>query len=400
MRVLVAMPFSPVPPDFGGALRVYHILKQLTLRYEVTVVSYGTPEDAARIRSEFDLGDVHVVTPTWLSRNRRLGQLYSTFSRRSFFHLSVTNRAFAQPLQAMLSREKFDVFHTEYSHLGPFNLNTDALRILDTHNVEYDNFRRMWKKSRWGLKKLHYGLESVKLKGDELDLCRFQHGILTTSERDKKLFDSEIPDVPKYVVPNGVDPRFFSPSDAPPEPHSLVFTGAMCYQPNQDGINWFLAEVMPRLLQRLPDTKLYVVGKDPPAQITCRASNNVVVTGFVQDVRPYVYKATAYVVPLRMGGGTRLKVAEALSMKKAIVSTRVGCEGIEVVNGESVIFADNPEAFVEGIIRVLGDGALQRHLQENGYKLMKEKYDWSVIGKSLERAYEDVAYRRKMAPGI
>jgi glycosyltransferase involved in cell wall biosynthesis len=399
MKVLVATPFSPVPPDFGGALRVYHILKQLALRYEVTVVAYGTPEDAARIRSEFDLGDVHVVAPSWVATKRRLGQLYSTFSRRSFFHLSVTHRAFAHSLQAILNREKFDVFHTEYSHLGPFNLNTDALRILDAHNVEYDNFRRMWKMSRWGLEKIHYGLESVKLKRDELDSCRSQHGILATSERDKRLFDSEIPDVPKYIVPNGVDPRFFSPSDRPFEPHSLVFTGHMQYQPNHDGIAWFLGEVMPRLLQRLPEAKLYVVGKDPPTRIRSHASNNVVVTGWVPDVRPYVYKAAAYVVPLRMGGGTRLKVAEALSMKKPIVSTRVGCEGIDVVNGESAILADNPEAFVAGIIRVLGDAALQKRLAENGHKLMKDKYDWSVIGKSLQRAYEDVAYRRKMAPG-
>jgi polysaccharide biosynthesis protein PslH len=397
MRVLVATPCAPVPPDNGGVLRVYHILKLLALRHEVSLVSSGTPPDVDRIRCEFDLRDVSVVRPRWMARNRRFGQLYCTLSRHSFFHLSVTHRAFARTLQTALDKAPFDVLQTEFSNLGPFNLQTNALRILDAHNVEHDNFRRMCAVSGWGLKKAHYALETAKMKSDELTLCRLQDGVLTTSERDKGLLDAEVPDVPKYVVPNGVDPCYFTPSDEACERHSLVFTGTMCYPPNHDGITWFLDEVLPRLLQRLPDARLYVVGKDPPRRIRSRASESVIVTGWVPDIRPYVHKATAYIVPLRMGGGTRLKVLEALSMKKPVVSTRIGCEGIAVVDGESVMIADSPDAFVERTVRVLGDRGLQRQLAESGHRVMKDRYDWAVVGESLERAYEDISSRRTNA---
>ena len=131
----MAMPFSPVQPDFGGALRVHHLLRQLAKRHQVTVLTYGTAEDAARIRQEFDLPQVRAVAPTWKSTRRRLGQLFSTFTRHSFFQQSVASDAFGAELDELLKEQEFDVVQTECSHLGPFTLKTDALKILDTHNV-------------------------------------------------------------------------------------------------------------------------------------------------------------------------------------------------------------------------------------------------------------------------
>ena len=382
------MPFSPVPPDFGGALRVYHLVRQLAKRHEVTVLTYGTPEDAARIRKEFDLPQVRVVAPTWKAASRRAGQLFSTFTRHSFFQQSVTGDAFAAELDSLLKDGAFDVVQTEFSHLGPFELKTRALKVLDTHNVEYDNFRRMYESTAWGLKKLHYGLEYQKMKADELSWCRMQDVVLTTSDRDKELFGKDI-QTPTYVVPNGMDGEYFLPrSDVEVEPDSLVFTGMMAYVPNHDGITWFLDEVLPRIEAKLPKVKLYVVGKNPPEAITSRASERVVVTGTVPDVRPFVWRSSVYVVPLRMGGGTRLKVAEALAMKKPMVSTRVGCEGIDLKDGESVLLADSPQDFADAVVRLLGDVRLRKVISENGAKVAKQKYDWNVIGETLEDIYQ------------
>lgn len=388
MKVLMAMPFSPVPPDFGGALRVYHLLRQVARRHEVTVLTYGTPEDADRIRREFDLRQVRVVAPTWKAASRRAGQLFSTFTRHSFFQLSVTGDAFQRELDRLLKEAPFDVVQTEFSHLGPFSLKTSALKVLDTHNVEYDNFRRMFESTAWGIKKLHYGLEFQKMKADELAWCRQQDAVLTTSDRDKALFAEDI-QTPIHVVPNGMDGEYFSPrAEVEPEEHSLVFTGMMAYVPNHDGISWFLDDVLPLIVAKVPKVKLYVVGKNPPEAITRRASPSVVVTGTVPDVRPFVWRSSVYVVPLRMGGGTRLKVAEALAMQKPMVSTRVGCEGIDLKDGESVLIADSPQDFAGAVVRLLGDRALRKRLAENGAKVARQKYDWNVIGQTLEGIYQ------------
>ena len=384
----MAMPYSPVPPDFGGALRVYHMLRQLARRHQVTVLTYGTPEDGARIRQEFDLAQVRTVAPTWKAASRRVGQLFSTFTRHSFFQQSVTGSAFAAELNSLLNEQEFDVVQTECSHLGPFTLKTAALMVLDTQNVEYDNFRRMYQRSPWGLKKLHYGLESRKMKVDELNWCRMQDVVLATSDRDKALFSENV-HTPVFVVPNGVDTDYFTPiKEIEPEPHSLVFTGMMAYPPNRDGITWFLDKVLPLIETQVPQVKLYVVGKNPPSAITRRASERIVVTGTVPDVRPFVWRSSIYVVPLRMGGGTRLKVAEALAMKKPIVSTRIGCEGIDVKDGESVLIADSPQPFADAVVRLLRDAALRHMLSENGHEIAKEKYDWNVIGETLEAIYQ------------
>jgi glycosyltransferase involved in cell wall biosynthesis len=186
-----------------------------------------------------------------------------------------------------------------------------------------------------------------------------------------------------------MDGDYFTPRpDIEPEPHSLVFTGMMAYPPNHDGITWFLDEVMPLIEAKVPQAKLYVVGKNPPAAITRRASERVVVTGTVPDVRPFVWRSSVYVVPLRMGGGTRLKVAEALAMKKPMVSTRIGCEGIDLKDGENVLMADSPQQFADAVVRLLGDVRLRKVLAENGHKVAKQKYDWNVIGETLEEIYQ------------
>ncbi|MBW3630214.1 MAG: glycosyltransferase family 4 protein [Gemmatimonadetes bacterium] len=394
MKVLFLTPFSPVPADFGGALRVFHILRQLARRHEVTVLGYGEPQHAAQLRREIpEVHNVRFLSHPWLARNRRVGQLLSTFSRHSFFQLSVVASGMQRAIDDALEREPFDVVHTEFSHMGPFELKTRALRVLDAHNVEYDNFRRMWETTKAPLRKGHYLLEYLKMRHDELALSRSQDALLATSERDAEIFGRDVPGVPRHVIPNGVDTAYFTPSadEAEEEPHSLVFTGMMAYVPNYDGIGWFLDEVLPLIESRVPGVKLYVVGKNPPESITSRATERVVVTGTVPDVRPFVHRSSVYIVPLRMGGGTRLKIAEALSMRKPIVTTRIGCEGIDLVDGESALLADSAPAFANAVVRLLGDAALRTRLAGAGEALAKSHYEWSVIGDRLEEVYRSLA---------
>lgn len=399
MKILYLVPFSPVPPDFGGALRAYHLLRQLAERHAVTVVGYGSEDQAGELRRQLpSLETVHFLPPTWMARHRRLGQALALLGPRSFHHLSVVSPGMQRMLDRHLSGGGYDLVQTEFSHLGPFRLDTGAIKVLDAHNVEHDVFRRYFETLSPGPRRLHYWVEWKKQRREEIACCRAHDVIIATSERDARLLGAEAPGVPCHVLPNGVDTSYFAPSPEPPEPFSLVFTGMMAYVPNHDGIVWFLDEVFPTVLRAVPEARLYVVGKDPPAALRRRASRHVVVTGTVDDVRPWVRRAQVYVVPLRSGGGTRLKIAEAAAMKKPLVTTSVGCEGMDVGDGQSALVADTPAEFAAAVIRLLEDEALGRRLAEAGFERVGTRYDWAVIGRRLESLYERLGRERQETP--
>jgi glycosyltransferase involved in cell wall biosynthesis len=226
------------------------------------------------------------------------------------------------------------------------------------------------------------------MRREELEACRRQDAVFVTSLRDKEILDHDVPDIPKYVVPNGVDMSYFTPSQTTPEPYTLVFTGMMAYVPNYDGMLYFLDEILPRIHRRMPGVRLYIVGNRPPPDLLKRASDRVVVTGYVDDVRPFIHKASVYVVPLRMGSGTRLKILEAMAMKTPIVTTSIGCEGIDVQDGVSVRIEDEPEGFADAVVDLLGNAALRETLIRNGYELVSSRYDWPIIHKTADALYQ------------
>jgi glycosyltransferase involved in cell wall biosynthesis len=287
-------------------------------------------------------------------------------------------------LDDIFRTDDFDVVVAEFGMMGWYTLNSKALKVLDAHNVEYDNYLRMAQHARTWMRKHHYLHEYRNLYKEERDAYGKQDVLFVTSARDKEIIDELAPDVPKFVIPNGVDTEFFVPNGNQVEPNTLVFTGLMKYVPNYDGILHFLDEIFPLIQKEISDVKIYVVGSQPPAFLQRRATDNIIITGFVEDVRPYVWRSKAYVVPLRMGGGTRLKVVEAMAMKKPIITTSIGCEGIEVTSGKNVLIADQAQDFADTVIDVLRDGISHQQIAENGYQLAKAKYDWSIIGDNME----------------
>jgi glycosyltransferase involved in cell wall biosynthesis len=397
MKFLHVMPYSPVPADYGGAIRVFHILKNIARYHDVTVLTFGNEEDYCRMRQAFNSGvkAIHLIPRDWTKQFRRVVQLYSHWTGHSFFHYEVRSKRMQAILDDLLERNDFDIVQIEFAHMGVFTVNSDAIKILDAHNVEYDNFRRIWLNARSAIQKFHYHREYKKFFREEIDACQRQDAIFVTSMRDKNILDAHVPDTPKFIVPNGVDANYFSPSDVEPEPHSLVFTGLMAYIPNYDGMFHFLDNIFPLILQKVPDAKIYIVGNRPPKELVARASHNVIVSGYVEDVRPYIERASVYVVPLRMGGGTRLKVVEAMAMKKPIVSTSIGSEGINVRHRESALLEDDAQAFADAVVELLHDRDLQRHLVQNGYELMRTSYEWSVIGQQQEEHYRELLQSRK-----
>jgi glycosyltransferase involved in cell wall biosynthesis len=281
--------------------------------------------------------------------------------------------------------------------LGLFDVPSDgAPLVMDAQNVEHDNVRRMARASNSPIRRAFYAGEYRKLRAEERGVYGRQDALLVTSARDKSLMDADVPGVPTYIIPNGVDTSYFAPRADAPERHTLVFTGAMNYFPNADGAVYFLKEIFPLVLHEVPDARVLIVGNGPPKQLLAMAADNVTVTGHVEDVRPYVRRAAVYVVPLRMGGGTRLKVLEALAMKKPVVTTRVGCEGIGVEHRTSVLIADAPGEFAGAVIGLLRDRDLAARLASNGHELIRASYRWPAIGALLDEAYGAILARHRM----
>jgi len=310
------------------------------------------------------------------------------------------SRQMQNTIDMVLSENNFDIVQTEFSSMGCYTLPNTIVKILDSHNVEYDNFRRMWLKTSSPLRKLHYFDEYKKFYHEELENYKSQDALFVTSSRDKQILDADLPNLPKYVVPNGVDASYFAPSPQSPEPYSMVFTGAMSYIPNSDAMLYFLDSIFPLIQREIPEAKIYIVGSGPPKELLRRATDKIVITNFVDDVRPYVYRSSIFVVPLRMGGGTRLKILEAMAMKKPIVTTSIGCEGIHVRHNESALIADDPETFAQYAVRLLRDAGLGRQLTTNGFELMNAEYEWNVIGTQINSLYQQICKRSTYEPSV
>lgn len=394
MKVLHILPYVPVPTNFGGALRIFHLLKNTTERHEVTVLAYGPPSKEAELRDALGAGLKQVILrPRPRARvYRRLGQFYSLWTSHSYFYYVGHAGYMQDAIDECCAAEQFDIIQTEFSIMGSFDLPSGATKILDAHNVEYDNFRRMALNGHTPLRSFFYKQEFTKSFFEELDACKRNDAMFVTSERDKGMFDEHLPSLRKFVIPNGVDPEYFHPASRDPLPCSIVFTGMMGYVPNYDGMIYFLDVIFPLILKKVPQATVAIVGNKPPQALLKRASHNVIVTGLVDDVRPFVWNSSVYVVPLRMGSGTRLKVLEAMAMRKPIVTTSIGCEGIDVTHGESALVVDEPEAFAESVIELFRNEHLRKKLTDHGYELVRDRYQWSIVGQQVEQAYRSLRF--------
>jgi len=393
MKILIILPYIPTPPTFGGALRNYHILKHLTQNHDVKVAGFygsGSPEEFLEYFPELK-DRIYFVNRRWKGKRTRLVQVFSLFTSHSSWYYTGYSNELMSIVKNLASNENFDIIQAESPVMARYQPDGfHALRIMDAHNVEHDNLRRMAEVSESRIMGLYYSINYPKIKNEELFVAEKQDAIFTTSNRDKSLFDKEIPNVKKFVIPNGVDTDYFKSNIQECEPNALVFTGLMEYAPNADGILYFLDSIFPRIQRQIPDIKIYVVGKKPPKALKDRENSNIVVTGFVEDVRPYIERASVYVVPLRMGGGTRLKVLEALSMKKPVVTSSIGCEGIDVIHNETALIKDKPDEFADSVVKLVKDKGLRSRLSKAGYEFVKEHFDWRVIGKNIDHAYNSL----------
>jgi glycosyltransferase involved in cell wall biosynthesis len=396
MRLLFLTPYLPSPPRSGGPRRLHGLLSGLAGAHSVSVLSLVGPGDdrAAAVRATRDYCDEVVAIENnryaLPGRRKRALQLRSLLSPASYERLVYHRPALQDALDRMVERTRYDVITVEFAQMACYRLPRAATLVLDEHNVEYDILRRTWAGGAAPARKLYNYVDYLKLRREERAAWRRFDGCALTSARDERLLRDAYPHARTAVVPNAVDTSAFRPGPAPPEPLTLLFFGAIDYYPNTDGLLYFLDEVLPRIRARHPGVRLSIVGQSPPEAITRRAGGGVIVTGLVDDVRPYLERAAVVVAPLRVGGGTRLKIVEAMAMGKAIVSTTIGAEGIDVTDGRELLLADTAEAFAARVGRLLADAPLGRALGAAARRLAEERYSWLASVERLEGFYQEL----------
>src|SRR5437879_6239199 len=384
-------PYVPAP-WFGFGTRVYELVRQLAMRHTVTVVCPAAPEEEGDVERLRSLGvEVRAVEARKPGGPvRRLDQVVSLLSPLPFHVREHRNAAMQDAIAWSMAAERFDIVQLEGSQLCGFSFPGTARIVLDEHNIEYEVLERMATGERTRLRRLFSEVEHRKFRRlEQLWWCKVA-GIAVTSDRELPVVRRHAPHTAAAVVPNAVDSEHFTPGNHEPNPGSILFMGTLKYRPNIDAVTFLLDGVLPDVRRSCPDAVLTLVGDGEGADLERFRRPGVVVTGRVPDVRPYLAGAAVTVVPVRIGGGTRLKVVEALAMGKAVVSTSLGCEGLAVRSGEHVLLADDASGFAGAIVRLLAEPQDARRMGLAGRKLVVEHYSWARACAVLEGLYDSI----------
>ncbi len=416
LRVLFVTPYLPSPPRFGGQQRLHGLISGLAASHDVSVLSFVDPREdheESLVATQAYCRRVAVVPNRRRDAGRamkRLLQLGSLLSPWSYGRIIHGGRALAAALDDMLSAEPYDLVQLEFSHMalslsgagdrgrwsGRAGSSGPAL-LLDEHNIEYDVVRQTAGAGGSAARRAFSAVEWRKVHVEERRAWTRFDGCTLTSEDDECVVRRCAPMVRTAVVPNGVDVDHFRAEVGPSDAGTLLFFGAVDYYPNTEGLLFFLDHVLPRLSARTPRPRFFVVGRRPPPAILARRGPDVEVTGFVDDIRPYLARASVVVVPLRIGGGTRLKILEAMAAGKAVVSTSLGAAGLDVVPGRDILIADDAEGFAAHCARLLDDPELAGRIGGAARRAVEARYSWSASVARLSAFHGEVLEARRAA---
>ncbi len=407
MNLLFLTSQVPYPPRQGGALRAWGMISALARRHTVTILSFHDADEVPPLPPDFGDISLNVVPePPPRSLSRRLRDLL--FSRQPDMALRLESPLFRQCLAERLAAQAFDAVHIEGIEMAPFldvleQARPRPLIIFDDFNCEFLLQKRAFLTDLRHPARWHGALYSLvqwrRLRRYEAEICRRADCVVAVSEADGLALRTLVPGLRLTVVPNGVDVSAYDPR-TPPTPgmgeNVLVFTGKMDFRPNVDAVLWFAEEVLPRIREQVPDVRFWVVGQRPHRRLeVLRGDPAITLTGYVEDTRPYIAGATVYVAPLRIGGGTRLKLLEAMAMERAVVATRLGAEGYEVQDGRELLLADDAEAFAAAVVSLLRDPARRTTIGRAARHFVENHYDWSVLAPRVESLYAILPLSRR-----
>ena len=389
MKFLVHMAQLLYPADTGGKIRSSKLFEKLAQQHDVTIVGLVRPEDA-----QADLDRMLACCRRFIPVVRPIARRYTPrfywelaanlCSRQPYMVQRHTNREATRKMQELLRTEPFDVLMCDF--LQP-NLNLIPLafhpKILFEHNVESMVLKRYHETARNPAVKAYFRLQWRRLFRAEKRAALHYDRCIEVSEKDCRTMQELYGVTNTSAIPTGVDVDFYRPGDPAAEGNDLVFTASMDWLPNEDGVRFFVEQVLPQIRREVPDVRFWAVGRNPSPALQRFAAEHegIELTGTVDDVRPYIERAAVYVVPLRVGGGTRMKIFEAMAMNKAVVSTTIGAEGLPVIDGENIVLADDPGQFAGKVVSLLRDRDLRRRLGECGNRMVRENFTWDAVAR-------------------
>jgi sugar transferase (PEP-CTERM/EpsH1 system associated) len=385
-----------LPLDKGGKLRTWHVMRHLASRHDITYLSFSDPSQTDADREGMRDVCARLDTVPRIDAAKGTWRFYVDAARyvidaTPYAVAKYRSRRYRERLETLLAAQSYDAVVCDF--LVPAVNVPERLpcrSILFTHNVEAEIWRRHAETATNPItRRLLAQQWSRMLRFEGSALARFD-SVLAVSDADRETFERLYPGrlrAPVRVVQTGVDTAYFTPATATPDRTNLVFTGSMDWLPNEDAMQFFCREILPRIRRAEPTTTLTIVGRAPtPAVRKLAEHHGIHVTGRVDDVRPYIARAAVSVVPLRIGGGTRLKIFEAMSMGKAVVSTTIGAEGLPIADGRDIVLADDPGSFADAVVRLIRVDHERKSLEHAARRLMVDRYDWSAVAQDFEEA--------------
>jgi len=399
MRLLWVKMGGLWPSTSGGRIRSLEILSCLSQRHEVTVLTTEGPDDdpegLARRLPHCRIMSVPFVAPRLGSASFAVALARSWLSPLPVDLWKWRVDAIRDRVRTLVADGAAEICVADFLVAVP-NIpgSTRVPLVLFEHNVEYMIWRRLAALESRPWRRALLEIEWRKVRRFERAACSKADLTVAVSEDDRRLLERLSPGIECVAIPTGVDARYFAPGGRPEVPHRLVFTGSMDWHPNEDAILHFSTAILPRIRAQVPDVTVTVVGRNPSPHLRAAAEGaGMVVTGTVDDVRPYIDEAAVYVVPLRAGGGTRLKIFEALAMAKAVVSTTVGAEGLGLTPDRDVCIADEPGEFAQAVIALLQEPARRHALGDAGRLLVNNRYSWEHVAGHFDTCCQAVIDR-------
>ena len=404
MNILWISHLIPYPPKGGVVQRSYNLIREVAKEHSVYLIalnqwaSLPTNDDVRQAVQHLQKFCKEVEVADIVASSNQFSYYIlafsSLFSVLPFKVRWLKSKKMYRKIHEAIQSRKIDVVHYDTVWLGEyFQCAREIPKVLNHHNIESEMMARRIKFERNILKKFYFYIESKKLKRYERRKCPQTNPNIVVSELDKRRLNNIVPRIPIETIPNGVDIHYFRPFHEQRTPKSLIFAGGMSWYPNRDAMTYFCQQIWPVLKRNEPHTVFTIVGRNPPVKIIKMAKKDAYlkVTGYVDDVRKYLNRAEVYVCPIRDGGGTRLKILDALSAGLPVVATSFSCEGLDVTPEKNVLIADAPHEFVHQIQRIFYDERLKKQLQTESRKLVEKKYSWEIMGRKLNLLYKKIA---------
>jgi polysaccharide biosynthesis protein PslH len=401
MKILMVGHFVPYPPSGGSLQRTYNILREIAKENSVHLLTLNQkallPDDDSVQQSIKALRPFCKTIKVYESPAEKtkvrwsLLLLANLLSTKPYSVWKFKSSQIHNAIKRELENSHFDLVYFDTIDLAQYaSLVKKIPMVLNHHNMESALLIRRSANEHSRLLGLYLRHQGRKLEKYEKKMVGKFDVNLVVSETDSQELGKFAPESRFEVVPNGTDIEYFTPAQVNGS-SELVFAGGMNWYPNRDAMIYFCEEVLPLVKKACPDVVINIIGQDPPEQIKKMAAKDsaIKVHGFVKDVRDYINRSAVYVVPIRVGGGTRLKILDAFACGKALVSTSVGCEGIDVTPGKDILISDTSDGFADHVISLLKNRELRKILEVNARKLVVDKYSWTIIGKKVRQILKD-----------